>query len=475
MFRRLLALLCASTILGIAATTGAPYERAAADLRQTTPPIVQVQNSVDPTGSVDVTAQLREAIASVPAGGTLKLAHGARYLVEGTLRIKQREGFTLDGNGATITATTPRSVGDSHIWVYGGSDIAIRDLKIVGANPDAGIGEAAYHEDHETVHGIRANGTAGLEIDRVSVTDVFGDFLYVGRDDDKNWSSDVWVHDSTFARNGRQGLAFTAVRRVVVERNTISQTRRSTIDLEPNTPSWGVEDVQIIDNTIGPGRLRFIASHGGGPVTNVVIARNKLEGHVLSVDIKPPDLDRRAGVWVVENTSDTEAAPPIKIIRVDGVVVRDNVQPVRAGGVAVDLRGVCGDLVTGNEVEPSTTEVKRKGPVCGTAPDAQPPPPPVIAARVEALTNPTTTRPPPTTRPTTSLPSPSTAPATDRDQDSDGGDPVALWAFAAAVLLVGTIVVIRRRRSGAPSDDDLDAGGDDPERPQSTSDANPSS
>src|SRR4051812_9212907 len=122
MTRRPFALLCTCVLLCVAAPVVALGGAAAAGPGQPAPTVVEAGPDVDPTGSVDVTLQLREAIASVPAGGTLKLGHGAKYLVEGTLRIKQRDGFTLDGNGATLTATTPRSVADSHIWVYGGSN-----------------------------------------------------------------------------------------------------------------------------------------------------------------------------------------------------------------------------------------------------------------------------------------------------------------------------------------------------------------
>ena len=49
----------------------------------------------------------------------------------------------------------------------------------------------------------------------------------------------------------------------MIEHNQITDTRRATIDLEPNGPEWGAENVHILDNRIGPGRLLFLAAAGG--------------------------------------------------------------------------------------------------------------------------------------------------------------------------------------------------------------------
>src|SRR6185503_413034 len=103
-----------------------------------------------------------------------------------------------------------------------------------------------------------------------------------------------------FARNGRQGIAVTDAGNVIIERNRFDHVRRSTIDLEPNGRSWRVSNVFVLNNTVGEGRLLFIASHGQGPVNDVVISGNRLIGHPLTIDVKPPDGARRSN-WVVAN------------------------------------------------------------------------------------------------------------------------------------------------------------------------------
>lgn len=81
----------------------------------------------------------------------------------------------------------------------------------------------------------------------------------------------------------------------MIERNTITDARRATIDLEPNSPSWGAQNIHIVDNQIGPGRLLFVAAHGLGPVDQIVVAGKELRGHVLSMSVQPPGADRRSG------------------------------------------------------------------------------------------------------------------------------------------------------------------------------------
>ncbi len=417
--------------------------------------VVQVvPDSIDATGATDVTTELRAFLASVPDGGVARLAKAAMYRVEGTIILRNRHDLALDGFGATFFTTTRLSAQHGHLWIDGGTNVVVRGLTIRGANPNGGTGEDAYDRDLENAGGIRITGTLGVELADDTVTDVFGDFVYVGRAEDRTWSEDVWIHDSRFARNGRQGIAVTAARRVIIEDNRFDQLRRSTIDLEPNTRSSGVEDVFVLDNKVGPGRLRFIASHGGGPVDRVVIARNTLKGQAITVDVKPPDQDRRSGFYVVGNTSDTASGrAPMKFVRVDGLVVRGNVQPVRDRGVGIDLSGVCGVFIAGNtfsaEGPPSTGEAV---PDCGTAPDPVLPLVPAHLGRpVGGLPTTTTTGVRPT-RPSGPLPSGSTTtsvPGSGGGTDSGGSAPWP-WMLGAVILVAAGAVLIRRVRRSTP-------------------------
>jgi hypothetical protein len=311
----------------------------------------------------------------------------------------------------------------------------------------AGVDERAYYVPLAFQHGIRIDGAVGVELARIQVFDTYGDFVYIGPRSDGAWSQGVWIHDSVFARSGRQGLAVTAGRDVVIERNFISDTRRATVDLEPNTPTSGAENVHIIDNEVGPGRLLFVAAAGGGPVNRVVVARNRLRGRVMSAVVDPPDSTRRHDFYFVDNSSDTPTkAPPLKIIRVDGLVVTGNRQPiVRPDEGAVRGEDVCGVFVAGNDLSPGTMQLDAPLAPCGTAPSLIPPAPPAAAGR--PVSRAPSRAPSPTT--TTTLPSTTTTRPAPLPVSTDGGGGIARYALIALLLggLIAGIALLMSERA----------------------------
>ena len=141
-----------------------------------------VPRSIDATGRIDVTRPLERFLAAVPNDTTVRFAPFGRYRIEGTLDLKNRRDLTFDGEGATLFATA-RGAGDrSQWWVHDGAGITFRDMHVRGANLEGGTAKAAYVKKLETQHGIRLEGVDGAEVDRVTVTNVYGDFVYVGRD-----------------------------------------------------------------------------------------------------------------------------------------------------------------------------------------------------------------------------------------------------------------------------------------------------
>jgi len=405
------------------------------------------------TGQVpDSTLELQALIDRTPDGGEVRLS-GARYRVEGTLVVEERRDLTIDGNGSTLFATTTGTLKRSHLRVVGGRDIVVHDLTIIGANPHAGLEDRAYQTALEGQHGIRLEGVTNIELTRLRVQDVYGDLVYVGRrESDGRFSDGVWIHDSTLARSGRQGIAVTAGRNIVIEGNHITDTRHATIDLEPNTPRWGAHNVHILDNEIGPGIQLFVAAAGDGPVNEVVVARNELRGRRLTSIVEPaPGGDRRRAFYFVDNHSDTPApGSSIQVTKVDGLVVTGNRQPLTLSGYPfVELDDTCDERIEANEVGPRGTELDH--PLCGTPPDPTPPAPPAAAGRPRSGVAPPTTS-------TTTTTAPSEAgllPPAEEDPPEDGdGDPrwplVAGGAISAAFVLIWLDVRRRRDPGGGP-------------------------
>ena len=336
--------------------------------------VVPVPASIDPTGRVDVTKTLQHFLTSVPSNRDVSFRKGARYRVEGTLVLWNQHRLTIDGNGATVFATTRGNKDRAQFWIKGGTRIVFRDLRVRGANPNGGTDDSAYVPKLENQHGFRFESVDGAELDHVQVSDVYGDFVYIGQGKRRVPSRNIWVHDSVFARNGRQGISVVSARNVIMERNHLSQTRRSTFDLEPDTRHARVSNVFVLNNVVGKGRLLFVAAHGQGGVNNVVISGNRLQGHVLSIDSLAPDRSPRRFNWVVvDNTSDTPAQRwPMRFVRTDGLVVRGNRQPVDGSEPGIVLNAVCGARVSGNEL--GLSRIRQVTPVCA-APLTVPTPP----------------------------------------------------------------------------------------------------
>ena len=306
--------------------------------------------SIDATGRADVTASLQRFLASVPSGREIRFAKEGRYRVEGTLFLRDRHRITINGNGATVFATTRGDRDRAQWWIKGGARIVFRNLLVRGANKKAGTSDDAYVPKLEAQHGFAFEGVNGVELDHVQVRDVYGDLVYFGRGRDRVPARNIWIHDSRFSGTGRQGIAITAASNVIIERNHLDRTRRSTFDLEPDTRSASVSNVFLLNNVIGSGRLLFVAAHGQGPVNNIVISGNRLVGHALTIDSVAPDRSPRRSNWIVSgNRSDTPVEQrALRFWRIDGLVVRGNRQLVADDEPAVVIHDVCGAKLSDN-------------------------------------------------------------------------------------------------------------------------------
>lgn len=390
---------------------------------------------------------MQRFIATVPNGREILFAKAAKYQLDGTLFIKSRTQLTIDGNGATVFAKTRGGPDRAQWWITDGSGIVFRDLTVKGANPHGGTGKNAYVAKLETQHGFRFEGVNGAELDHVQVHDVYGDFVYIGRDRSHVASRNVWIHDSVFSRNGRQGISVTAASNVIIERNHFNNTRRATIDLEPNSRSWHVSNVFVMNNVVGKGRLLFVASHGQGPVNDIVISGNQLLGHPLTIDVKPPDNARRSNWVVVNNTSNTSVhSRPLRFFHVDGLEVRDNRQLVTGGQAGLVLTDVCGAHVSGNAF--GKGEVRQSAVPC-SAPLVVPAVPSILGRSGSGSTG--STLPTSTTGrgSSTSVSAPSsTQPAPASTPGSTHGIDLSDWVFIAlgAFVLLAIVLALRARR-----------------------------
>jgi len=306
----------------------------------------------------DVSRALRTLIASLPDGGTLTFENEGCYRIDEPVKVVDRAGLTLDGNGATFRAMTEGDQDRRHFWFIGGSDITVRNLTVRGANPHAGTGDLAYQGKRAFQHGFAFHGVQGGLLENVQVYDVFGDFVYFGTDvrNKKHVPSrSIVVRDSHLERNGRQGIGIANAEDITIQNNHISQVRRATFDLEPNSPADVIRRISILDNTTGRGRLLWMASAGKGfNVNDITIAGNTMvaraSGGILRLET--PEGGMR-GPFTIENNTFLIGGtdrPGFSFVRAHDVTVRNNQAdlPAYRAMTAVGAYGANTVTVTGN-------------------------------------------------------------------------------------------------------------------------------
>jgi hypothetical protein len=207
----------------------------------------------------------------------------------------------------------------------------------------------------EAQHAFEFDGVNGVLLDSVSAADIYGDFVYLGANARRVWTTNAVVRHNHFARNGRQGIAIISARDVVVENNYFGDVRRTSIDIEPNSAADGAQHVSIRNNTFGPTRLNFLSSHGAaGLIDGITVENNTLIGHSLIISVRPPEGRRRSRFRILNNTSDRAFGAPVPLMRftrVDSVEVRGNSQQLQRRQLTIGVGAVesCYVTVSGNQ------------------------------------------------------------------------------------------------------------------------------
>jgi len=332
----------------------------------TTSTVHQVPTSIDRTGATDVSSAINAFIASVPDGSTIVFPASSRYRIEGAVLVGARHNLVINGSGATFFATTNGSTakpaGPNAVqqhwprhrdqWlVYDSSNITVRNLVIHGPNPNGGTADNAYVLAYEAQAGFEFYDTTNSLLENCTISYTYGDLVYVG-----NRASKDVVRGCHLSSSGRQGVTVAYATSIVIDHNTLTSIRRSAIDLEPFTASWGVSNVWVVYNTFKWIRLDTIAAKAQGDVSQIVIAYNKLTSEPLSIRntpdavITPP----RHDWYVIDNVSDTMFGSPHGVYWITytkNVTVTGNFQPLQAGRgqIAVQSTGSTNVQVSGNQ------------------------------------------------------------------------------------------------------------------------------
>lgn len=301
-------------------------------------PYYDAPTSIPADGSVDVTTSLQAWLNTLPDGATARLANGGLYRTEGPLLIKDRAGFTLDGNGATLQAFTDGSGISSpdvyfnpnwprkrtRVTVLRGSGVTVKNLVLRGGHPSAGAISGAYVADLEAQMGVEfVDTTAGLVTD-CEVYDVYGDFVYVQN------STNVTAQNVYARRNGRQGMSVVRGSNVWLVDNDLAETGRAMFDIEANVDADVIDNVHIERNTCGQSRLLWLANGGQSwHISNIYIRDNVMTAlsGVPVIQVTNGETDGKRGPYFIEGNTFHVAgspAPGFRFDNVTGVSFTDN-------------------------------------------------------------------------------------------------------------------------------------------------------
>lgn len=220
----------------------------------------------------------------------------------------------------------------------------------MGNNTKAGTSSACC--DLQNQPGIAIYGSIDTLIEKVDISRVWGDCVYVDAHDASIWADGVVFRDSTCRLTGRHGVGILAGKRIRIVNNVFDELGFMVVDIEPDYDWQGAIDVVIRDNTVGSYGLtdtwvaQFLEAAGpktGSIVRDVTVTGNTVEGNragydgaVLGLNIKVlGERGPRSNFTITNNTAKTTARGPIMYLsQVDGVTVTGNTQPLSSGSLA---------------------------------------------------------------------------------------------------------------------------------------------
>lgn len=349
-----------------------------------TPAGITVPASIDATCSTSVSSALNAWIASKPNGSTLVFPAGSCYRLGGDsgLNLTNRIGLTLVGTGSTLQLrTTGASNFSSAFFLQQSDHITIRGFAVDGGNTATGT-TAAGSAVNEHINGaaVRA-GCDFVEFDHVSWDRLRGfGVILSDKGGAGDWPEDVSIHDSTI-RGGEMGVAIVAGRRVQIVHNAINDSVYIAIDLEPDQPQHGFQDLLISDNDVtryawGQNLTSwFVAANPADAVLNttvmdgLTITGNRVHVGAATADngnadglgglgIRADKSNLKRNVTITNNSTpddDTRAssAAVISLANVENLIVTGNHQPIANGSAFVRDTGTTGTrAVSGNDITP---------------------------------------------------------------------------------------------------------------------------
>jgi len=254
-------------------------------------------------GSSDDTAAINAAIAACStAGGGRVVMRPDTYMIDGNASptvfiyggVIMKQYVDLDLNGATLQLKTTSNANYCIINGWQTTDFAVRNGTL--------LGDITTHtgETGEFGHGLFIAESKRVVIDNIAANDCWGDGIYISEENaiDSLKAEDIYVYNSSFRRNRRQGCSITGAKNVhfyackFLDTATISGTAPGAgIDIEPLAAGVSCESISINDcyfsgNSIGvvldsifPGNIKDIQFN------NCTIVNSSQSGYFCNRDV----------------------------------------------------------------------------------------------------------------------------------------------------------------------------------------------
>jgi len=345
---------------------------------------ITVPTSIDATCGSSVGSALNSWIAALADGSTLIFPAGSCYKLGGDagLDLSNRHHLTLIGTGSTLQQRTTGVSNFSSVFLLQNSSyVTIRGFSVDGGNAATGTtAAAAAVDEHKNGAAIRG-GTSFIEFDHVSWDRLYGFGIFISDDGNLgHWPSDISIHDSV-VRGGEMGIAILAGRRINIVRNAINDSVSTAIDLEPDQPNQGFQNVRISDNDLTGyswGQTYtswFVAACpadavlGTTTVDGLTITGNRI--HIGAATTNNGNADGLGGLgiradksnlktnvtitdnWTIDDDTQPTGRAVIYLANVQNLTVTGNRQPIVNGASFLHDTGTTGTrTVSGNNTSP---------------------------------------------------------------------------------------------------------------------------
>ncbi len=202
----------------------------------------------------DDTLAFNNAIYDVSLiGGGEVIVPAGKYYIDPDTSVKMMDNTRLVMSPGTVLKAKPSASSyNAVIKVSNVSNVEVRGGKIIGDRYQHLGSEGAQG------HGIRITGSNNVFISDVSISDCWGDGLYVGSTPAQNYCQNVTIEGIESGNNRRNGLSVISVKDLAIRNTTLSKSNgnlpQSGLCIEPNDEEEYVENILIenlktIDNS----------------------------------------------------------------------------------------------------------------------------------------------------------------------------------------------------------------------------------